>query len=130
MLVVAPPRDAPAVGSLSAMELSEHARANRDAWNGRAHEDVPLAERQWGTDQVSWGIWNVPETQVNVLPDVAGRDVVELGCGTAYVSAWLARRGARVVGIDNSAAQLETARRLQREYGLELTVSQPTIGPQ
>jgi ubiquinone/menaquinone biosynthesis C-methylase UbiE len=41
-----------------------------------------------------------------------------LGCGTAYISAWLSRRGARVVGIDNSEAQLGTARRLQRQYGL------------
>jgi cyclopropane fatty-acyl-phospholipid synthase-like methyltransferase len=31
----------------------------------------------------------------------------------------LARRGARAVGIDNSAAQLATARRLQREHGVE-----------
>jgi ubiquinone/menaquinone biosynthesis C-methylase UbiE len=51
--------------------------------------------------------------------DLGGQDVIELGCGTAYVSAWLARRGARVVGIDNSAAQLATARRLQREHGLD-----------
>ncbi|HYL41711.1 MAG TPA: class I SAM-dependent methyltransferase, partial [Candidatus Binatus sp.] len=35
------------------------------------------------------------------------------------VSAWLARRGARPVGIDNSAAQLESARGFQREFGLE-----------
>jgi len=55
---------------------------------------------------------------VRLLPDVAGRDVVELGCGTAYVSAWLTRRGARVTGIDNSSAQLETARALQEEFGL------------
>jgi len=129
MLVVAPPRDAPAVGSLSAMELSEHARANRDAWNGRAHEDVPLAERQWGTDQVSWGIWNVPETQVNVLPDVAGRDVVELGCGTAYVSAWLARRGARPVGIDVSENQLATARAMQARHGSSSSFITPARRP-
>jgi SAM-dependent methyltransferase len=50
---------------------------------------------------------------------LAGLDVIELGCGTGYVSAWLARRGARPVGIDNSEAQLETARRFQREFGLE-----------
>jgi SAM-dependent methyltransferase len=30
----------------------------------------------------------------------------------------MARRGARVTGIDNSAVQLETARRLQREHGV------------
>jgi SAM-dependent methyltransferase len=54
-----------------------------------------------------------------LLPDsLAGRDAIELGCGTAYVSAWLARRGARVVGIDNSPKQLETARRLQEEHDL------------
>jgi SAM-dependent methyltransferase len=49
---------------------------------------------------------------------VAGSDVIELGCGTAYFSAWLARRRARPVGIDNSPKQLETARRLQNEFGL------------
>ena len=55
-----------------------------------------------------------------MLPDeLDGFDAIELGCGTGYVSAWLARRGARPVGIDNSEAQLETARALQREHGLE-----------
>ena len=54
-----------------------------------------------------------------MLPErVAGLDIVELGCGTGYVSAWLARRGARPVGIDNSPAQLATARRYRQEYGL------------
>ena len=33
-----------------------------------------------------------------MLGDVAGKDVIELGCGTAYFSAWLARRGARAGG--------------------------------
>jgi len=67
----------------------------------------------------SWGIFAVPERDLHVLPDVAGRDTIELGCGTAYISAWLGRLGARPVGIDNSERQLETARALQREFGLE-----------
>jgi SAM-dependent methyltransferase len=54
-----------------------------------------------------------------MLPDVRGLDVVELGCGTAYVSSWLARRGARVVGIDNSRGQLTSARKFQEEFGLD-----------
>jgi SAM-dependent methyltransferase len=67
-----------------------------------------------------WGIFQVPESQLHVLPDdLAGLDAIELGCGTGYVSAWLARRGARPVGIDNSPEQLATARRLQGEFGLE-----------
>jgi SAM-dependent methyltransferase len=52
-----------------------------------------------------------------MLPDdLAGLDAIELGCGTGYVSAWMARRGARVVAIDNSPAQLATAARLQGEH--------------
>ena len=53
------------------------------------------------------------------LQILADKDAIELSCGTAYVSAWLARRGARVVGIDNSAAQLATARRLQQQHGFD-----------
>jgi protein-L-isoaspartate O-methyltransferase len=32
---------------------------------------------------------------------MTGKDAIELGCGTAYISAWMAKRGGRVVGIDN-----------------------------
>jgi len=67
----------------------------------------------------NWGIWSVPDAELKVLPDVDGSDVIELGCGTAYFSSWLARRGARVVGIDNSAEQLAKAKRYQREFGLD-----------
>jgi len=54
-----------------------------------------------------------------VLPDVAGKDVVELGCGTAYWSAWLARMGAKPIGIDITDAQLANARKFMAEYGPE-----------
>jgi SAM-dependent methyltransferase len=53
------------------------------------------------------------------LPDVRGLDVIELGCGTAYWSAWLKRLGAaRVLGVDITPAQLDTAREMDREFGL------------
>jgi SAM-dependent methyltransferase len=62
----------------------------------------------------------VPESEVGLLPkELDGRDAIELGCGTAYVSAWLARRGARPVGIDNSEQQLANARAYQQEFGLD-----------
>ena len=50
--------------------------------------------------------------------------MIELGCGTAYVSAWLAGRGARPVGIDNSPKQLESARRFQTEFDLRFPLVQ------
>ena len=65
------------------------------------------------------GVFGVSEASVNTLGDVKGLDVVELGCGSAYVSAWLARRGARPVGIDVTPAQLPTARRCQKEFEIE-----------
>ena len=49
---------------------------------------------------------------------------MELGSGSAYVSAWLARRGARPVGVDVSARQLGTARRMQDEFGLRFPLIQ------
>ena len=99
--------------------LTEHARRNRAAWDADAANWVELGERAWAEAEPSWGIWGIPESELRVLPDVEGRDVIELGCGTAYWSAWLARRGARVVGLDNSERQLETAGRLQVEHDLE-----------
>ncbi len=101
-------------------DLPEHVRRNRLQWDRWAADYVEPGRRNWNDDEPSWGIWDVPESQLRVLPDtVEGLDTIELGCGTGYVSAWLARRGARPVGIDNSEAQLSTARTLQREHGLE-----------
>jgi SAM-dependent methyltransferase len=100
--------------------LPEHVARNRAHWDAMAGDWVAGGERSWAQDEPTWGIWGVPESELRLLPaELEGRDVIELGCGTAYVSAWLARRGARVVGIDNSPKQLETARRLQREHGLD-----------
>lgn len=76
------------------------------------------ADRAWSADEITWGLFRVPERDVRALGDVTGLDVVELGCGTAYFSAWLARAGARPVGVDLTPAQLETARRCQRVFGL------------
>ncbi|NOY55218.1 MAG: class I SAM-dependent methyltransferase [Actinobacteria bacterium] len=58
------------------------------------------------------------ETELGLLPDIDSKDVPDDGYGIAYVSAWLSRRGARVVGLDNSPARLATARRMQHEHGL------------
>ena len=104
----------------STNDLPEHVRRNRAAWDTWASEYEQAGAAAWVNDAPTWGIWDVPESDLRLLPDdLAGKDAIELGCGTAYVSAWMARRGARVVGIDNSATQLATARRLQREHGLE-----------
>lgn len=103
---------------------SAYLTINRDSWtrHNAAFTDT-RAGASWSREEITWGVWSVPEETVRVLPELRGKDVVELGCGTAYVSAWLKRRGARrAVGVDLTAAQLATARRLNRMFdmGLEL----------
>jgi SAM-dependent methyltransferase len=101
-------------------DLPEHVRRNRSYWDGQADGYAAAGLHNWESDEPCWGVWRVPESEVGMLPaEIEGRDAIELGCGTAYVSAWLGRRGARPVGIDNSAAQLATARRLQERFALE-----------
>lgn len=101
-------------------ELPDHVRRNREDWDRNApHWEGPGREL-WRAEEPVWGVWRVPESQVGMLAgELDGRDTIELGCGTGYVSAWMARRGARPVGIDISRAQLDTARRLQEEFGID-----------
>jgi SAM-dependent methyltransferase len=101
-------------------QLPEHVQRNREAWDEYASQYVEPGRKNWAASEPTWGIFSVPESRLRLLPeDMTGMDAVELGCGTAYVSAWMARRGARPVGIDNSPKQLETARALQQEHGLD-----------
>ncbi len=101
-----------------AVSLSEHAARNRSAWDRWSEEYVEPGRRNWASDEPHWGIWGIREAELQALGDLAGKDALEFGCGTAYWSAWLARRNARVVGLDNSPRQLETARGFQAEFGL------------
>ena len=101
-------------------DLPEHVAKNRAYWDAMAHEWVDKGRRDWESPDPVWGIWRIPESEAKLLPDdLVGKDVIEMGCGTGYVSAWLARRGARPVGIDNTAEQLKTARGFQKEFGIE-----------
>ena len=100
-------------------EISEDAKRNREDWTraNAAYTDAS-ASRKWAEEEITWGVFGIPEASLGTLGDVSGLDVVELGCGTAYVSAWLAKRGARPVGVDVTPAQLATARRCQDETGI------------
>lgn len=101
-------------------EYPEYVLRNVAGWTkGNAEHAGPAAPRAWAKEELDWGVFGIPESEVGVLGDVAGLDVVELGCGTAYVSAWFAKRGARPVGVDPTPAQLATAREMQQQFGLD-----------
>jgi SAM-dependent methyltransferase len=97
----------------------EIARLNAAVWTRKNSEyGDAWADEAWASQDIHWGLFQLPESELHVLGDVAGLDAIELGCGTGYFSSWLARRGARVVGIDVTPAQLATARRCQEKFGL------------
>jgi SAM-dependent methyltransferase len=105
---------------MSSSDYPEYVPRNVEIWTKTNVEHTgPRAREAWAQDEIEWGVFEIPESRLGVLGDVAGLDVVELGCGTAYFSAWLAKRGARPVGVDPTPAQLTTAREMQAEFGLD-----------
>ena len=101
-------------------EYPEYVAQNVAVWTrNNANFTGPNARSAWAEEDMSWGVFLVPESELNVYGDVSGLDVLDLGCGTAYPSAPFAKRGARPVAVDPTPAQLETARELQKEFGLE-----------
>jgi SAM-dependent methyltransferase len=102
-------------------------RANRREWDGYADEyqaahgeflrDVGFLWCPEGVEEVEAQLLGSPEK-------LAGRDVLEIGCGAAQCARWLASHGARPVGLDLSERQLQHARRIDEETGLRVPVVQ------
>ena len=100
-------------------QLTEHSRKNREHCDRQSDDYEARHSEQLTDNPMAWGCWSAPESRLNVLGDVTGKDVLELGCGAARWGIALAKRGARVVGLDNSARQLEHAQRNMSEAGVD-----------
>jgi SAM-dependent methyltransferase len=106
------------------VEVSNDARTNRRYWDRFADEYQERHGPQLNQNELCWGVWAIPESELHVLGEVAGKDVLELGCGAAQWSIFLAKRRARPVGLDNSRMQLSHARRLMSEAGVRFPIVQ------
>lgn len=89
---------------------------NRAFWDADADDYQAAHAHDLDRAPDAWGVWRIPETDLRVLGEVTGLDVLEYGCGAAQASIALAERGARVVGLDISFAQLAHARRRTRDH--------------
>ncbi|HEX6311633.1 MAG TPA: class I SAM-dependent methyltransferase [Acidimicrobiia bacterium] len=104
---------------------------NRAFWDADA-DDYQAAHGKGlaGKRAPAWGAWRIPDAEVGALGDVAGLDVLELGCGAAQWSVALRGTGgraapARVVGLDLSIGQLRHA----RHGGVPLVLASGTATP-
>ena len=102
------------------MKLSEQAQKNREFWDKHSDEYQARHASQLNQFIPGWGVWQILESELRILGEVEGKDILEFGCGAAQWSIALARRGARVVALDNSERQLENARRLRGELAFPL----------
>jgi SAM-dependent methyltransferase len=99
-------------------------------WDRTSDEyDEAHAADLGGERALAWGLWRIPESELRVFgergaAELAGKDVLELGCGAARWSIALARLGARPVGLDLSSRQLAHARRLMAESGVDVPLVQ------
>ena len=108
----------------------DHVGRNRAAWQKFAERYAGSGHRAWASTDAYWGIWRLAESDLNLLPkDLTGKRCLEIGCGTAYVSAWMARRGGEAVGIDPTPNQLATANGLRARHALPISLVE-AIGEQ
>ena len=91
---------------------AESARASRCWWDASASGYLEEHGAFLGPARFVWGPEGLDEAEAGLLGDVAGRDVLEVGCGAAQCARWLLGRGARPVGLDLSLAMLRASRAL------------------
>jgi SAM-dependent methyltransferase len=105
------------------MNLTEHAAKNRLYWDATAdaYQTEHAAQLDWRKPPC-WGVWERPESELQILGDVRDLDVLEFGSGAAQWSIALHRLGARMVALDNSSRQLEHARRLMLDAGVDFPI--------
>jgi len=96
----------------------ESARANRSWWDAEARDYYAEHGAFLGDADLLWCPEGLRESAARLLGDVAGRDVLEVGCGAAQGARWLASAGAAVTAFDVSFGQLLQSRALDERTGI------------
>lgn len=89
-----------------------------------------LASRWWDPTSEFRPLHDINPLRLNYIDErtpLAGRRVVDVGCGGGLLSEGMARRGAVVTGIDMGEAPLAVARLHGLESGVEVDYRQTTV---
>ncbi|WP_243653231.1 class I SAM-dependent methyltransferase [Pseudonocardia endophytica] len=110
-----------------AVSSAESERASRAWWDADADDYLDEHARDIGETAFVWCPENLREDDAQLLgaPDeLRGKRVLEVGCGSAPCSRWLAAHGARPVGLDLSSSMLRHATAANRRAGIEVPLVQ------
>jgi SAM-dependent methyltransferase len=107
---------------------AESVRANRRWWDSATPAYLAEHGADLGDADFLWCPEGLREADAHLLGDVAGRRVLEVGCGSAPCARWLRRAGADVVALDLSAGMLARAAALNRATGLAVPLLQADVG--
>ena len=107
-----------------AVSSAASARANRLWWDADARSYQDEHGAFLGDVALRWCPEGATEDDLRLLGEVAGKRVLEVGCGAAAVSRWLATRGAVPTGIDLSAGMLAEAVAGARRSGVVVPLVQ------
>src|SRR5210317_1106021 len=101
--------------------MSEEARKNIDPEEIAKFEE--LASRWWDKESEFKPLHDINPLRAGFIDrhaDLAGKEVLDVGCGGGILSEAMAHRGALVSGIDMGEAPLEVARLHLLESGLDV----------
>lgn len=88
---------------------AESSAAARQWWDGEADDYYAEHGAFLGDADLVWGPEGVREADLGLLGPLAGRRVLEIGCGAAQGARWCRSQGAQVVATDLSAGMLRRA---------------------
>lgn len=119
-----PVNDAPDPVARRVAGPGESARASRSWWDAEAPSYQAEHGSYLGDVDFLWGPEGLRESDAGLLGDVAGRRILEIGCGGAQCSRWLAAQGARPVAFDLAGGQLAQARAIDARTGVTVPLVQ------
>jgi SAM-dependent methyltransferase len=102
----------------------ENRRASRGWWDADADAYQSEHGEFLGDVDFVWCPEGLREADARLLGDVAGRRVLEIGCGAAASARWLATQGAQVVAADLSGGMLRHARLAAERSGVRVPLVQ------
>ena len=99
---------------------AESVAASRRWWDAEAAAYLAEHGTFLGDARFVWCPEGLSEADAGLLGALAGRRVLEVGCGAAQCARWLAAQGAEPVGLDLSGEMLRHGRQIGRAAGLDV----------